>query len=198
MKNGFRIYGSDSSVNWEGMLAGWSLILWEPWTTYGIWGPTNHTVGADSVGFYGSIIVGLGIPPGYAGPFVWISVALTDTASVGGTFCLDSSWFPPDGTWLWAYGSTVGSFPPSWDGPHCWPVIGPCCQGLRGNVDGDPGDQINIADLVYMVDWMFSGGPAPLCDEEADLNGDGPIDIADLVYSVDFMFNGGPPPTECP
>ena len=200
LRSGFQIYGSDSSVNWEGMLAGWDLDLFQPWDVYGIWGPTNHRVGADTVGFYSTVIVGLGIPPGYAGPFVWISVALTDTSSVGGTICLDSSWFPPDGVWLWAYGSAVGSFPPAWDGPHCWPVIGSCCLGQRGNVDSSPDDLLDIADLVYLVDYMFTGGPVPPCWEEADIDGSGGtvIDITDLVHMMDYMFDGGPPPAACP
>lgn len=73
-----------------------------------------------------------------------------------------------------------------------------CCKGLRGNVDNDPQDQLDISDLVALVDYMFTGGPPPTCLEEADLNADGSWDIADLVYMVDFMFNGGSPPVACP
>jgi hypothetical protein len=73
-----------------------------------------------------------------------------------------------------------------------------CCVGMRGNIDYSVGDDPDIADLVYLVDWMFSGGPMPPCTAEADLTGDNVIDIADLVYLVDFMFNGGPAPGECP
>ena len=54
----------------------------------------------------------------------------------------------------------------------------------------------NIADLVYMVDFMFNDGPLPPIMAAANvdgLNGDA-IDIADLVYLVDFMFNEGAPP----
>lgn len=73
-----------------------------------------------------------------------------------------------------------------------------CCEGpMRGNVNGDGGDQIDISDLVYLVDYMFTGGPAPPCDEEADVNGDGGIDISDLVYLVDYMFTGGAQPPGC-
>ncbi|MDH3890889.1 MAG: hypothetical protein OEV49_07365 [candidate division Zixibacteria bacterium] len=77
---------------------------------------------------------------------------------------------------------------------------GGCCMGaIRGNVDYDPGDAIDISDLVYLVDFMFSGGPAPVCFEEGDVDGSNvaPIDISDLVYLVDYMFTGGPPPPAC-
>ncbi|MDH3889880.1 MAG: hypothetical protein OEV49_02250 [candidate division Zixibacteria bacterium] len=71
-----------------------------------------------------------------------------------------------------------------------------CCMG-PGNVNYDPGGAIDISDLVYLVDYMFSGGPPPPCFEEGDMNADGLIDISDLVYFVDFMFTGGPPPQPC-
>jgi outer membrane protein assembly factor BamB len=72
-----------------------------------------------------------------------------------------------------------------------------CCTGFRGNVDYDPGDGIDISDLVYLVDYMFTGGSAPSCTDEADIDGSGEIDISDLVYLVDYMFNGGPRPPPC-
>ncbi len=83
-----------------------------------------------------------------------------------------------------------------------------CIPTPRGNVDYDPADQIDISDLVYLVDYMFSQGPEPPCWEEANVDGSGPatppdegsddIDISDLVHLVDYMFNGGPPPADCP
>ncbi|MFH1687706.1 MAG: hypothetical protein ABIE70_09320 [bacterium] len=85
-----------------------------------------------------------------------------------------------------------------------WPWFSPtcaCCVGIRGNVDADPEDLITIADLVYLVNFMFNGGPAPACMEEADVdgNGDGP-DIADLIYLNSYMFGDpqGPAPAACP
>ena len=81
-------------------------------------------------------------------------------------------------------------------------------MGADAVVDYDGGDVIDISDLVYLVDYMFTGGPAPQCWEEANVDGSGPInppldgpadiDISDLVYLVDFMFTGGPPPAPCP
>ncbi|MDH3889550.1 MAG: dockerin type I repeat-containing protein [candidate division Zixibacteria bacterium] len=75
-----------------------------------------------------------------------------------------------------------------------------CCQPperMRGdiNCDGVPG--MDISDLVYLVDYMFTGGPEPCCFEDADVNCDGSIDISDLVYVVDYMFTGGPQPCRC-
>ncbi|MDH3890132.1 MAG: thrombospondin type 3 repeat-containing protein [candidate division Zixibacteria bacterium] len=72
------------------------------------------------------------------------------------------------------------------------------CTGDRGNINGDMGDIVDIADLVYLVDYMFNGGPPPPVMEEADVDGSTVLDIADLVYLVDYMFSGGPPPVPCP
>ncbi len=58
------------------------------------------------------------------------------------------------------------------------------------NLDG----QIDIADLVFMVEFMFADGPAPEVLLTADINADGAVDISDLVAFVDYMFNGGEPP----
>jgi hypothetical protein len=81
-----------------------------------------------------------------------------------------------------------------------------CMPPMRGNIDMDAADELDISDLVYLVDYMFTQGPAPTCWEEANVdcsddgNGvDGPedIDISDLVHLVDYMFNQGPPPCRC-
>ena len=74
------------------------------------------------------------------------------------------------------------------------------CCAIRGDVDHSGVLPTDIADLVYLVDYMFNGGPVPVCGGEGDIDGSGvePIDIADLVYLVDYMFNGGPEPPQCP
>ena len=75
-----------------------------------------------------------------------------------------------------------------------------CCCRLRGDINHDGSPLIDIADLVYMTDFMFGGGPEAPCFEESDINADGAplVDIADLVYLVDYMFTGGPIPEPCP
>lgn len=65
---------------------------------------------------------------------------------------------------------------------------------ICGDIDHS-GDDPDISDLVYLIDYMFTGGPSPPVMEAADVDGSGgDPDIADLVYVVDYMFNGGPAP----
>ncbi|MDH4035270.1 MAG: PKD domain-containing protein, partial [candidate division Zixibacteria bacterium] len=65
----------------------------------------------------------------------------------------------------------------------------------RGDMDGEIG--ITIADLVYMVDFMFNSGLPPFPMDLGDVDCSGAVDIADLVYMVDWMFSGGPAPCGC-
>ncbi|MFH2050180.1 MAG: right-handed parallel beta-helix repeat-containing protein [bacterium] len=79
-----------------------------------------------------------------------------------------------------------------------------CCV-TRGNVDRvvtTPGVPIDVADLVYLVDFLFKSGPPPLCSEEGNVDNYEttpglPIDVADLVYLVNYIFKSGPPPPAC-
>ncbi len=74
-----------------------------------------------------------------------------------------------------------------------------CCAGIRGDVDNDGGSLPNVADLTYLVGYLFTGGPPPDCPSEADVDAiDGPdANIADLTYLVAYLFTGGPDPVSC-
>jgi hypothetical protein len=78
-----------------------------------------------------------------------------------------------------------------------------CCV-VRGDINHS-GSGPDISDLVYLVTYMFQGGPVPPCStnpgyyDEADVNGSGTgPDISDLVYLVTYMFQSGPAPIACP
>jgi hypothetical protein len=74
-----------------------------------------------------------------------------------------------------------------------------CCLGERGNVDNDPTGAVDITDLIYLVEYSFSFGPAPICPAEADVDGSGEVDISDVIYLVEYMFADppGPSPLQC-
>jgi len=73
-----------------------------------------------------------------------------------------------------------------------------CCVGIRGNIDDDIDNVIDIADLVYFVDYQFRNGKTPKCFDESDLVIDQVIDITDLVFMVDYQFRNGDEPPACP
>jgi hypothetical protein len=63
---------------------------------------------------------------------------------------------------------------------------------MRGDATGD--GIINIADVVYLVTYLFQNGPSPSPMEAGDATCDGVVNIADVVYLVTYLFQGGPPP----
>ena len=64
-----------------------------------------------------------------------------------------------------------------------------------GDANGD--EIVNIADAVYLVNFLFIGGPKPRVFEAGDANGDEEINIADVVYLINYLFIGGPMPVGC-
>ena len=71
-----------------------------------------------------------------------------------------------------------------------------CCCVIRGNIDGEGG--INIADLTYLVEYLFAGGDPPPCPEEGNADGAVGVNVADLTYLVKYLLQGGDPPPPCP
>jgi hypothetical protein len=63
----------------------------------------------------------------------------------------------------------------------------------------DPNGDNNVdpSDIFYLVNYLFSGGPAPAGASgmaSGDANGDGVVDPADIFYTVNYLFLSGPVP----
>jgi hypothetical protein len=71
--------------------------------------------------------------------------------------------------------------------------VGGCTQG-----DVNESGSINSADIIYLVNHVFKGGPPPTCSPTAgDVNCSGTTNSADVIFLVNFVFKGGPPPAGC-
>ncbi|MEE3200000.1 MAG: hypothetical protein VX254_08210, partial [Planctomycetota bacterium] len=77
---------------------------------------------------------------------------------------------------------------------------------LNGDLNGDSGR--DISDAVYLLTWLFQGGPEPAdagCAagdnsiRNGDANGDLGRDISDATYLLRWLFHGGNEPAaiEC-
>jgi len=66
---------------------------------------------------------------------------------------------------------------------------------LCGDANSD--QTVNVGDAVYIIQYIFKGGPAPDPLEAGDANCDGGTDVADAVYLINYVFKGGPEPC-CP
>jgi hypothetical protein len=62
----------------------------------------------------------------------------------------------------------------------------------RGDANDD--GSIDITDPVFLLNYIFAGGPAPRSIALADANCDGRLDISDAVYVIIYIFGGGHPP----
>lgn len=67
-------------------------------------------------------------------------------------------------------------------------------HGLCGNINGESPPAVDVADLTYMVEYLFGGGPPPPNPVEADLDCNGGVDVSDLTFIVEYLFGGGPAP----
>jgi hypothetical protein len=83
----------------------------------------------------------------------------------------------------------------------------------RGDVNASDALELpalDISDLVYMQNYLFRGGPAPLpFADQGNVDGKGPyageldfecpknnVDVQDLVYLLNYVYKGGPPPVD--
>jgi hypothetical protein len=69
-----------------------------------------------------------------------------------------------------------------------------CCASAPGDANAD--STINIGDAVYLISYIFKGGPPPTPYEIAsgDSNGDCAVNVGDAVHIINYIFKGGPPP----
>ena len=49
-------------------------------------------------------------------------------------------------------------------------------------------------DILYLLAYMYQGGPATPCERVNDVNNDGSADLGDVIYGLYYLFAGGAPP----
>ena len=63
---------------------------------------------------------------------------------------------------------------------------------VRADCNGD-GD-VDIADALCALGWLFADGPPPACAAATNANGDSKADISDVTFLLHHLFTGGPAP----
>jgi len=94
----------------------------------------------------------------------------------------------PYGAYVYQLDTPAGSYQPD--------VIGGTLDihySVRGDANLSGG--ISIADAIFIIDFVFGGGPTPSL-YNGDANGDLTISVADAVYLITYIFGGGPPPPQ--
>jgi astacin len=85
------------------------------------------------------------------------------------------------------------------DGSTAFPDMGQSIwdavyQGSYVNGDADGSGAVDIDDVVFLIEYIFAGGTAPVPYDAGDADSSGMIDIDDVVYLIEYIFAGGPPP----
>ena len=57
-----------------------------------------------------------------------------------------------------------------------------------GDVNGD--DNVSIADVTALIDYLLGGDASQINDTAADINGDGTVSIADVTALIDYLLSG--------
>jgi hypothetical protein len=63
---------------------------------------------------------------------------------------------------------------------------------MRGDANGD--GVIDISDVVYLINYLFIHGPAPVPLAAGDATCNGVVDVSDVVYLLNYLFVSGPAP----
>jgi len=213
-ENGFRVYSPDgalwqpitynfvSSLDWSAMFDG---IFLNP---HGITG-----MGADTIGFGGVAIFASGWPDGFSED-VWQISTQVDPADNGRHLCVDSSYYPPSGGWVW--GTSSGSAIPQWDGPHCFEIVANQPQQITNGVpdilgfhcdvmvfdfdaydpEGDP-YWFEIVSGPGTIDtvsgfWTFTPTPGDIGMHTLEVRACGPFGCGDIWHTNIMVLNQAP------
>ncbi|MEC9477183.1 MAG: hypothetical protein VX764_09105 [Planctomycetota bacterium] len=71
-------------------------------------------------------------------------------------------------------------------------------QFKRG--DGNADGVLDIADVIFGLSGLFTGGPWGVCQDSMDADDDGVVNIGDPIYTLMYLFTPGsiPPPSPFP
>ncbi|MGE3165387.1 MAG: PKD domain-containing protein [Planctomycetota bacterium] len=76
------------------------------------------------------------------------------------------------------------------------PALAQDSSFIRGDCNAD--GTYNIADPISMLGILFSGAPAPLCNDACDCNDDGSLDIGDAICMLSGLFGSPAVPPAAP
>jgi hypothetical protein len=128
-------------------------------------------------------------PPAIGDEMAWVSIM--GNASGG-----DPCWFrwvkSPDGDQLAYYRREgIEEYTLTTDFAFCL-IGGP--DYVCGDADASGG--VDIDDVVYLIAFIFSGGPEPVPYDSGDANCSGGVDIDDVVWLIAYIFSGGNAPCD--
>jgi len=106
--------------------------------------------GIDTIGFGG---VSFSDPAVIDGPAWTIGTQVDSLAATW--LCLDSTFYPPGGAWLWPRGDGGGSYVPAWDGPYCYLIEK--APNEAATFSNCPGVALDFPDHCATATYDFDG-----------------------------------------
>ncbi len=123
--NGFEISSPDGAT-WTTVVGAWVNNYEANYTQAFINAFSDDGALADTIGFAGvsfGFPPALGLPAGFDGVAMTITIGPTFVADAGKHICIDSSFYPPGGTWKWADLVAVNpQITPDWSDEMCWRI----------------------------------------------------------------------------
>ncbi len=124
LQHGFIIYSPDGAT-WNNSVGDTTGVLGSEHFNLGIFFSefSADGNGADTLGLGMVSFSEPGMAPGFNGVPYTITIGPIDPIDEGKTICIDSTFFPPSGSWHWS--SNGGSHTPEWNGPYCYTITSP-------------------------------------------------------------------------
>lgn len=60
--------------------------------------------------------------------------------------------------------------------------------------DANRDEQITVSDVIYIINYLFKGGPSPDPILIGDADCDCQVSVSDIIHLIIYLFKGGPPP----
>jgi hypothetical protein len=160
----------------------------------------------DGVEGYCSVRPGSGIKKAFYVdnyPMHWLDSVRTDGVKLSlADYCYDlnSGWVsvgqaPVDSIeFFYQYSDKQDIGVVNWDGANLIfaDTLAHAHPQVEGDADGN--GMVNITDAVYLLTYIFSGGPEPDPMELGDADCNGFVNVTDAVYLINYIFSGGPAP----
>ena len=156
-------------------------ILWHRQDT------VKNIIGVGTINFSGGAI-----PASSTARLIFTIRFMTKTGAVPSLITIDSTFFGNAGlfTLIPAGGGTADGICPE----YVHSAFDISLGLVPGDADGS--GAVSIADVVFLVNFIFSGGPSPTPLLSGDADCSGGINISDAVYLVRYIFGEGAAPCE--
>ncbi len=147
-----------------------------------------------NLGIYNMFPVDPIFEPGVSTKIGDLYLRITDPGRLPDSFHIeiDSMLFPPAGTFKYSpMFSPEGGHAPDFTKSVITVIQVPFACG-----DVDDAGGVVIDDAIYLINFIFSGGPPPGLYGSGDVDCSGGVDIDDVVWLIVYIFSGGNAPCD--